>query len=225
MKNIALALGLAGLASLFAASTASAEVGVTADLGSTGIGAHISVPVQPKLNARFGINALNYNYSTNANNVDYDFKLKLQTFDALLDWFPGDTQFRISGGVVYNGNKIDAVGMPNAIGSYTINGNTYTAANAGVINGKIDFRKVAPYLGIGWGNALAKDKGWGFSADLGVLFQGSPNTTLTNTGCTAPAAQCDQLATDVAAEQSKLADKASSFNAYPVVRVGVSYKF
>ncbi|HJW54208.1 MAG TPA: hypothetical protein VJ577_02955 [Burkholderiaceae bacterium] len=65
----------------------------------------------------------------------YDCKLKLQSFDALLHWFPGDNQFRLSGGIVYNGNKIDAVGKPNASGSYTINGNTYSAANADVLFG------------------------------------------------------------------------------------------
>lgn len=221
MKNLILAFGLTGL---LAAGAASAQVAATAELGTTGIGAHLSVPVTPNLNARFGLNALNYSYNTTESNVDYDFKLKLQTFDALLDWFPGNNQFRVSGGLVYNGNKIDATAKPSAGGTYTINDKTYSSASAGVINGNIDFRKLAPYLGIGWGNALAKDKGWGFSADLGVLFQGSPKTSLTNSGCTAPV-DCNQLAADVAAENTKLADAVSSFKAYPVVRVGVSYKF
>jgi len=209
---------------LLGAGYAQAEVAVTGDLGSTGLGAHISVPIQPNLNARFGLNYLNYSYSSSTTDVDYDYKLKLNTFDALLDYFPMDGGFRVSTGIVYNGNKIDVVGKPTATGTYTLNGNTYTAANAGTINGNIDFRKVAPYLGIGWGNAN-KEKGWGFSGDLGVLFQGSPNTTLTNSGCTATAALCSQLASDVAVEQVKLADDVSSFKAYPVLRVGISHRF
>lgn len=209
---------------LLAAGCAQAEVAVIGDLGTTGLGAHISVPLQPNLNARFGVNYLNYSYSSATTDVNYDFKLKLNTFDALLDYFPMDGGFRVSAGAVYNGNRIDAVGKPAATGTYTLNGTTYTAANAGTINGTIDFRKVSPYLGIGWGNAN-KDKGWGFTTDIGVLFQGTPNTSLTNSGCTATAAVCTQLASDVAAEQVKLADDVSSFKAYPVLRVGVSYRF
>jgi hypothetical protein len=211
------------IAGCFAAGSVHAEVGVTGDLGTTGLGLHVSIPVQPNLNARFGLNALNYSYSGSTDNVDYDFKLKLRTVEALLDWFPTDNQFRISGGVVYNGNKVDANGKSNSAGSYTLNGHTYTAADAGSVNGRIDFRKLAPYLGIGWGNAVAKNKGWGFSTDLGVMFQGSPNVSLINSGC-APAV-CAQLAADVSAESRKLADDVNSFKAYPVIRVGVSYKF
>jgi hypothetical protein len=221
MKKGFIAVGL--MAGFFAAGVAQAEVAVTGDMGTTGVGVHLSVPVQPNVNARFGVNAMNYSYSDNTSDVDYDFKLKLQTFDALLDWFPAGGGFRLSGGVVYNGNKVDARARSNSTGSYTFNGRTYTAADAGTVNGRIDFRKVAPYLGIGWGNALAKDKGWGFSADLGVLFQGAPRTSMTSSGCTLP--DCSQLQSDITAENRKLNDEVDSFKAYPVIRFGVSYKF
>lgn len=183
------------------------------------------MPLQPNLNARFGVNALSYSYDGSTSDVNYDFKLKLRTFDALLDYFPMAGAFRVSGGLVYNGNKLDATGRPNAGATYTINGNTYAAASAGVINGNIDFRNLAPYIGIGWGNAASAQKGWGFSSDLGVMFQGSPRTTLTNTGCTAGAVICSRLAADLARENASLADDVSSFKAYPVLRVGVSYRF
>lgn len=212
--------------SAFAVSAAQAkDIGVTAELGTTGIGAHIVVPVYDHLNARFGLNGLNYNYNTTANSVDYDFNLRMQTFDALADYYPSaGGSFRITGGLVYNNNKIDATAKPTAGGTYTFNGNTYSSASAGTVNGTVDFNKVAPYLGIGWGNAVAANKGWGFTADIGVLFQGSPNTTLTNSGCTAGAA-CTTLASDLAAEQAKVNDKASNFRYLPVVRVGATYRF
>jgi opacity protein-like surface antigen len=223
MKNKIAALAV--MSAMLLATSAQAEVGVSADIGTTGLGLRLSVPLQKNLHARIGFNYLHYSYSGNTSDVDYDFKLKLQTLEALLDWFPMASQFRVSAGLVYNGNQIDAVGKSNNTGSYTLNGNTYNASNAGRIDGQVDFRKAAPYLGIGWGNALAKDKGWGFTSDLGVLFQGSPKTSLTNSGCTFSNAQCAQLASDVAAENAKLRDEADSFKFYPVVRVGVSYKF
>ncbi|NMM28292.1 MAG: hypothetical protein HHJ12_13635 [Glaciimonas sp.] len=183
------------------------------------------MPVQPQLNARVGLNYLDYSYSGATSSVDYDFKLKLTTVDALLDYYPTSSNFRLTGGLVYNGNKITANAKSNATGSYTLNNKIYDAASAGKIDGKIDFRKVAPYLGIGWGNAVAQDGGWGFTSDLGVMFQGSPDTSLTNSGCTALQAICTDLANSVAVENVSLADKASKFKAYPVLRVGLSYKF
>jgi hypothetical protein len=223
MKNKITTVAL--IAGMLLAASAQAEVGVTADIGTTGFGVRLSTPVQENLNARIGLNYLRYSYSQNTRDVDYDFKLKVQMFEALLDWFPMQSQFRVSAGLVYNGNQIESKGKPNNTGSYTLSGNTYNASNAGQIDGETDFRKVAPYLGIGWGNAMAKDKGWHFSSDLGVLFQGSPNTTLTNSGCTFPDAQCAQLKNDVAAENARLREETNSFRFYPVVRAGVSYKF
>lgn len=200
------------------------DVAATVGLGTTGLGLHVSTPLADKLNARVGLNFASYSYDGNTTDVQYDFKLKLATVDALLDYHPFDGTFRISGGAVYNGNTIDAHAKPNGNGTYTINGRIYTASTVGDLSGEIDFRKAAPYLGIGWGNAV-KGAGWGFGMDLGVTFQGSPKTSLVNRGCTASAQSCAQLADDVAAENAKLAEEVKDFKLYPVIRVGVSYRF
>jgi hypothetical protein len=225
MKKTLLALALIGT---FVATSAvqAKDIGVTAEIGSTGIGAHLVVPVQDRLNARFGINAFNYDTSTGTNSTHYDLKLRMQTADALLDYYPAAGTFRLTGGLVYNNNKFDATAKPAASGTaYTFNGVTYSAASTGSVNGTIDFRNVAPYLGIGWGNAVARDKGWGFTADAGVLFQGSPSTSLFNSGCTAGADVCSRLATDLAAETASLNGKAHDYRFFPVLRVGATYRF
>lgn len=212
------------LAGLIGASCAQADTGISADLGTTGLGLHASIPLQANLNARLGLNYLSYSYSGNTSDVNYDFKLKLQTFDALLDYFPTDSNFRISAGLVYNGNKIDANGKTNSNGTYDLNGTPYNASDIGTLKGNIDFRKMAPYLGIGWGNPV-KTAGWGFTSDFGVLFQGSPGTSLSNSECKLDQAQCLILSNDVAAENVKLNDKVHNFRYYPVLRVGASYRF
>jgi len=223
MKFKALALILtAGLA---AANCATArDMGTTFDVGTTGLGLHVATEVAPKLNARVGVNVANYSYDGSTSDIKYDFKLKLATADALLDYHPFDGAFRVSAGAVYNANKIKAKAKPNGNGTYTINDTVYDAATVGNLEGKIDFRKVAPYLGIGWGNA-AKEAGWGFGMDLGVTFQGSPKIDFASTGCSADATRCAQLNRDVQAEKGKLADEVKDFKFYPVIRIGVSYRF
>jgi hypothetical protein len=214
------------LAVLLVSTTAGAtDLALTADLGTTGVGLHMSIPLYKSLNARVGFNTLNYSYAGSTSDVNYDFKLKLNTVDALVDYFPSEGSFRLTGGLTYNGNKVDATGKPSASGTYILNGNTYTAASAGQLDGKIDFRKIAPYLGIGWGNPIRKESGWGFSADAGVLFQGTPGTSLTSSGCTAPSNICNQLNGDLEVENVRLHDKVNDLKLYPVLRVGASYRF
>lgn len=223
MKKTFAAFGLiAGLMT----TTAQAEVDVAGAVGTTGIGFHASTPITPSLNARFGLGYLDYNTSGNTRDMDYDLDLKANTYDALLDWYPkADSTFRITGGLSYNGNKIDVHARPNPAGAYTIQGNTYSAADVGSVTGKVDFNKVAPYLGIGWGRPSTKEKGWSFSSDIGVLFMGTPKTRLAASGCSAPAAVCNQLASDIARENSALAEEVRKFKLYPVVRIGINYKF
>lgn len=218
---------LAVLGALAATASAHAQtVGFSADLGTTGLGLHLIVPVmKDTLNARVGFNTFSYSYDEDTEDASYDAKLKLRTFNALLDLYPTSTQFRLTGGLVYNGNKIRANAKPTAAGTYTFNGTPYMAAQAGEVDGTIDFKKIVPYVGVGWGNAVAKDKGLGFTADLGVMFQGAPDVDLASRNCTAGAVLCDQLATDLAAESAELRDKAKDFRYYPVVRVGLTYKF
>lgn len=58
---------------------------------------------------------------------------------------------------------------------------------------------------------------WGFSANLGVMFAGSPKVELT-----AP----DNIpAGDVEAERKQLEDDLDWLNIYPVLSLGLSYQF
>lgn len=213
------------LVALAAASTAqAAEISTTASLGTTGFSLHLTTPLAAKLNARVGVNYGRFTYDGNTDDVQYDFKLKLATVDALLDYHPFDGAFRISGGLVYNGNNSEAIAKPNGNGTYELNGRIYPAAAVGDLSGKMEFRKTAPYLGIGFGNAV-KAAGWNFGMDLGVTFQGAPETSLSNRGCNAPAAVCTQIASDVAAENASFKEEVKDFDVYPVIRVGVSYRF
>lgn len=229
MKKTLTALALTALASGLAAAAfaqSQSEIGVTGSVGTTGVGAHATFPITPNVNARLGLGYLGYNYKGSTRDLEYDLDLKTNTYDALLDWYPDkDSAFRITGGVAYNGNKIDVRARPNTSGAYAIQGNLYNAATVGNVTGKVDFNKFAPYLGIGWGRNRKEEKGWSFSTDLGVLFQGSPKTSLAATGCTAPAPVCNQFASDVARENAALADEVSKFKVYPVLRIGLSYKF
>lgn len=227
MSHPRLAPTLAGLlSSLLAAGSAQAQVGASLDLGTTGVGAHLAFGFSPSLNGRLGVNYFKHDFTKRSGRIEYDLDGKLQTVDALLDWYPrAGSSFRITGGVFYNDTRFDALATPDLNGTFTLNGRPYTAADVGVLVGKVDFRKAAPYIGIGWGNALATERGWSFGGDLGAFYQGKARVSLRSVNCTVQTALCNQLAGDVAVEEARLADEASDYKVYPVLRASLSYRF
>jgi hypothetical protein len=210
---------LLGIAPSAFAGTGDVALGVKG--GTLGIGAEVTVGLLPSLNLRSGYNAFNYDGTSTKNNIDYDYKLKLGSLPVLVDWHPFPaSDFRLSTGLVFNNNKIDATGKPQ--GSYSIGGTSYTAAQLGTLTGKIEFNSTAPYLGIGWGNAVSKGSPLSLSCDVGVLFQGTPKVSLAASGAIATDAT---FKTNLAKEEATIRDTTDNIKYYPVVSLGLAYRF
>lgn len=205
-KILAVALML-----LPALARADGSIGVRA--GSTGLGVELAYPVSQSLGVRLDVDGYKYDRKFTQDNIEYDGKVTLRTGAVLLDWFPLANNFRISAGGVYNGNKI-LLSTPTQ--SVTINNTPYTAS----LDGQIDFKKFAPYAGIGYGRPIRT--GLSLTFDLGVMFQGTPTATLNGT-CTG--AGCATFQTDLKAQEASLNDKVKDFKYYPVATLGLAYTF
>jgi hypothetical protein len=198
----------------------SEESNVELKAGTFGIGLDVSKMVNDKVALRANINGIKYNRNEVLDDISYDADLKLLTIGVLADYYPMENNFHISGGLYYNGNKLDGTAVPAQ--SVTIGNTTYTPGQIGRLDTTVDFNKVAPYIGIGWGNKASKS-GWGFSIELGTLYQGSPNVTA-KAVTTIPGLQA-QLDQDVEVERKKIEDDMDSYCWYPVVMLGVNYTF
>ena len=197
-------------------------LGLTGKIGTLGYGAELNFGFSDRIATRIGLNAYTYKRNADSGTVNYDFKLQLQTASVLADWYPVAGGFRTSGGLFYNNNKISLDAKPTG-GNYIINGVTYPSSQIGTLQGTLSFNKVAPYFGIGWGNPVATDKGWGMTSDFGVLFQGKPTTSLVATCGGTP---CSTVIQDsVTAENNKLQEDLSSIKLWPVVSFGISYQW
>lgn len=203
---------------LFPALSYAEDMAISGKVGTLGVGAELTAPISASVTGRVGLNMFSYNMNTTRSTVNYDMKLQLQTISALADWYPMDGGFRTSAGLFYNNNKATFNALPTGA-AYTIGGTPYTAAQVGTLNGSMTFNSLSPYIGIGWGNPVENGKGWGFVADLGLLYQGTPKATLTTTGTAVG------LAASVAAEQAKLQSALNGFTWYPVATAGISYQW
>jgi len=231
MTKISMLCRLFPLASLAAMSGAaqagdSTHVGVALTGGLSGIGADVAVNINDYVGIRGTIAGFNISHTGDyGTSVSWDATLKLFQAGALVDLYPFAGGFRLSAGVVQDGNKFTMSGKP-ASGNYTFNGNTYAAADLGSASATVDWSKAVPYVGLGWGN-LGGSPGLHFTGDLGMLITGSPNATI-NATCSAAgqtAGICAQLATDAAAEQVKMQNNVHSITVWPVLRLGVGYTF
>jgi hypothetical protein len=86
----------------------------------------------------------------------------------------------------------------------------------------VEFRAVAPYIGIGWGNALDEAGHWGLATDLGVAFTGSPDMDLSATG---PIAADPTFQARLAEEEKDIQDELDIFKVYPVLSISLFYRF
>lgn len=220
------AISIASVAVVLSAPLlAFADVGVYVKGGTLGVGGGVGIGVTDTLRVRAGYTALKVSKDISQTDVDYSGDLKLGGGEAMLDWHPFNGSFRVTGGLTLNRNEVTADASPSN-GTYTLNGNTYLASEVGNLDGKVDFKSTAPYLGVGWGDVVGKDGRFSFIADIGVLFQGSPDARLNvNCGPAVPAPECARLKSDVQEEERELQDDADDYKFWPVISLGVAYRF
>lgn len=195
-------------------------VAVGAKVSTLGMGVELTKSFTENINGRLGYNKWSFDRTGTEDGVTYDIDVGLQTVGAAIDWYVFSGSFRVTGGLMSNGNEIDLAGTPTE--NVEIGDEIYSPAELGTVAGTVDFKSTAPYLGIGWGNPVADDKGFGFTFDLGVMFQGSPNVELTADGTLA--SDADFLA-ELAKEEANLESDLENLKLWPVAAFGISYQF
>jgi len=188
------------------------DLAIAAKVGTLGLGLEATTNIVPLFaNVRLQGNGFNYNTTITDTNVTYDAKLKLATVGLLADIYPFSGKFRITAGAYYNGNKLTM--NARTLGNVVIGNTTYTSPT---VNTTVDFNKLAPYAGIGWGDAVSAGSSVGFSLELGVMYMGKPQTSIVAPGVSAA---------DIAIEKRQLDDALKNMRLYPVVSAGVNFKF
>ena len=91
---------------------------------------------------------------------------------------------------------------------------------AGFIN------STAPYLGLGWSNRNNVSSGVAFSFEAGLINVGTGSVDFAvECGSGLSSSQCSALQSDVAAEMSTINNDLDRKLFYPVVKLGISYRF
>jgi hypothetical protein len=185
--------------------------------GSLGGGIEVNYAVNSLFTVGLGINRFSRSASETADDIDYDVDLNLRTVALLANYHPFEGTFRVTAGLMSNGNELVMKAEPQ--GTYEIGGTTYTAGEVGRLKATVDFKTIAPYLGVGWGKSASS--GFGVTFDVGMLLQGAPNVDMKASGALADA---PAFAADLKQEARNAEEDLESLTVYPVVSLGVNYR-
>ncbi|WP_461148737.1 hypothetical protein [Spirosoma pulveris] len=186
--------------------------------GSTGGGVAVGYSINRSVAVRVGANLFNYDGTlksgkdTDDIQIGFDYTVKLKNADLMVDLYPFKRSgFRLTGGAYYNINTVTFFGKPTK--DVKFNDTVFTIDEVGTLDGKADFNKVAPYVGLGFGNPYTR-KRLKFMVDIGFFYQQSPLVTFRTTGMLEPSS--DQGAV--------IQKNLEPLKYYPVVNLGLSYK-
>ena len=198
-------------------------LGISTRLGTLGIGVDVAKSITPQVGGRLGFNFGKLDFSRTDSGISYDSQLNLSSVQLFGDYYPSSSSgFRITGGLVAQNNKFSVTSKPNSNGSYTIDNNQYQASDVGSLTGEYKYgNSIAPYVGIGIGKST--NDGFGFNADLGVMFTGAPKVTLNASNQTFNNDAIARTRLDNQVRQTE--NDLKGFNVYPVISVGLSYGF
>ena len=201
--------------------------------GTLGLGVNAGYDFSNDLAIRGLVNYFTLDFDKEKAGNKYEGELDLRSLGLVLDWHPFWGAFRVTGGGFLNRNRLSASTQGVDLG---IGLGTYDAD----LNFQMDFEKAVPYVGIGWTSGRGRG-GLAFTADIGALFRSSPRVSASGqaNGCQFSVSRdgdadvcpgvagrvAGDLRSDLEREHEELLDDLDKLKVYPVVSLGVSYRF
>lgn len=201
---------------------------IVPEISTQGVGGHLVRKIVPQLNARVGVNAIGLGLDIKDTDIDYEGDLNLLNVSTILDYHPVEKSgFKLSAGLIFADNNIKGTADTDLEGTVNLGNDEFSSDQLDSVDVEIDItRNVAPYVGLGWGNAVAENKGLGFWLNAGVMFGGSLKAEVTpNINGSIPPEIEARIRQEADQEQEDLEDEINFLSVYPVAALGISYQF
>ena len=192
-------------------------------LSTLGWGVEVTRDFTRFFTVRGGPTFMMFGFNREFSGIDYDTEVEFINGFLLADFHPipvGFRGLRVTGGIYAGTNKIGLDATPSQ--GITIGDTFYPAGDVGSIDGEIDLNSFAPYVGLGYSGGIFGVPHLNIDLDLGVKFGGSPDVSLEATG---PAAAQPTFQSELDKEAQKIEDDIDFLQYYPVISLGVSYRF
>jgi hypothetical protein len=211
-------------------------VAVGLRISSFGPGLEMATPLSQHLNLRSIINVIDYGHKFTADGGDYNAEIHFHSAQMSVDWFPFlHGGFHISPGIMAFNNKLAAQlkvppGQTFELEDYELTSSLDNPLHGGAT--ATYGRKIAPVLMAGFGNILPRN-GRHFTApfEFGVAYPGAAQISASLQGIACQPEGCADVSTDpeaqsaVVQKQNELNSDLNKFQLYPIVSMGVAYRF
>ena len=210
---------------------------VAAKVGTTGPGLEFAARTSPRVNVRGGFNFFSYDVSDSREDVNYDGHIRLHSIEGHVDFFPRAGNFHVSAGIIgYFTRPFSAELIAPPGNTITLGDTEFISSPSDPMTGNasLDFHRVAPTITVGYGNIVPRKAGkhWSFPVEIGTAISSRPDVkiALQGTLCQRGGA-CYNAATDpnvlgpLHDEEKKRSDNVSWLRFFPIITVGVAYRF
>lgn len=204
-----------------AAAMADEDFAVTASVGTTGGILEGQYALNDFVQARAGGNFLKINQDVTEDDINYEGDFEFVGGGAFVDLHPFRNSFMLTGGV-YVGDKIfdfEATSDEDV----SIGDVFFSPAEYGRLVGDTEWENVAPFVGLGYDSTFRGDGPWGFQAIVGAAVLGSGDVTLRSVGGTL--SDDPLLQQQLSVEEARIEEEIEDYEYYPVVQLGLSYRF
>ena len=92
------------------------EWAIAAKAGTLGLGGDLTTNLIPQVNLRAGVQWLGFDFDAEFGDVDYDVDLDLLHPLVMVDWYPFNGSFRVSGGVLFHRRRHSTAGQVGHVG-------------------------------------------------------------------------------------------------------------
>jgi hypothetical protein len=193
--------------------TSGFAVGIKA--GTTGIGIEGIYTINEYFALRGHYSKYSDSFEESSDDIDFNLDADIGMAGLLVDVHPFGGFFRLSLGLMSNGNEFSGLAIPTD--TFEIGDGEYTPEEIGELSASLTFKSTVPYVGFGWGKTTKE--GLGLNFEIGAMLQDTPQISLTTTS------SVPGLQEDLIAEEEEFKESVKDFKFWPVVALGITYRF
>jgi hypothetical protein len=219
LRALSLSLVALGLMTT-AASAQDSPFAVSAQAGTTGIGLGVRYEFSEMFVFRAEYDQADVSEDFDSKGVTYNGKLDFKPFTFAVDAHPFNNSFFVSGGLVVGDRNINLNARPMT--NTVIGGISYTPTQIGSLKATTDLGNSAPFVGLGYDNTFRTAGSLSFRAVVGAIIGKEPKVKLTSDSVFSSDPGFQQSLRN---EERELSDDVDALKTYPVLQLGLAWRF
>lgn len=192
-----------------------------AGVGTTGLYVEGQFRVTSRISLRGTWEFMEFERDQDVDDVTYSGRLDSGVIGGFIQVHPLESNFFISGGGLFGDRAVTLGAQPS--GPVTVGDQTFTPTQIGRLEGEADLGDRAVSLATGWDSTFSRVHGLGWRVMAGVAVGQEPQVNLRSVGGSLSGDPA--LETQLRREESRIEDQASELRFYPVVQVGLTWRF